>query len=381
MAAYSDLTNDVLEHITSFLAFPDHYRFGAVCKNWRSVSKRRRYPPVPQLPWLVLGEEKETRKRKFYSLSDAKHYSIEIPELHGRYICGSSYGWLFAVDIKINGTLVNPFTRECYELPPFPAFSTKTDVTTLVEKVDSDYKGGPRNFTFEEMRTLIVFKAILSHDPKERSDFTAMIMFGKFRTPAFWRSGDLCWTVVDGPEVSMHDIVYFKGNFYVLSPGNELYVVDFESKPKLIEVGPQVDIEGIPAQRYLIDFNGNLLLIERFCECVEEKVEELLNVTVEFNVMEPNLEENILYEWHHLDDFAVFLGRNSSIYVNSNHFPKCKRNGIYFTHTTDSHSAEKFGCHDLGVFHMTNKTISKFYSDEVFPPLVGSPVWFTPNPW
>ncbi|KAJ4769856.1 F-box family protein [Rhynchospora pubera] len=113
MVVWSDLTNDILKHITSFLAFPDHYRFGAVCENWRSVSKQRRYPPAPQLLWLVLKEEKETRKHKFYSLPDGKHYSIEIPELHGRYICGSSHGWLFAVDIKINGIFVNPFTREC----------------------------------------------------------------------------------------------------------------------------------------------------------------------------------------------------------------------------------------------------------------------------
>ncbi|KAJ3701061.1 hypothetical protein LUZ61_004766 [Rhynchospora tenuis] len=117
MAAWANLTNDVLEYITSFLIFPDHCRFGAVCKNWRSISKLRRYPPAPQLPWLVLGEEKETRKRKFYSLSEAKHYSIEIPELHGHYICGSSHGWLFAVDIKITGILINSFTREFFELP------------------------------------------------------------------------------------------------------------------------------------------------------------------------------------------------------------------------------------------------------------------------
>ncbi|KAJ4789115.1 F-box family protein [Rhynchospora pubera] len=379
MAAWSDLTNDVLEHITSFLALPDHYRFGSVCNNWRSVSKWRRYPLAPQLPWLVLEEEKETRKRKFYNLSDGKHYSIEIPELHGRYICGSSHGWLFAIDIKINGILVNPFTQECYELPPFPAYSRKADVTTLIEKVPSDYTGGPRNYTFEEMQTKIVFKAILSHDPKKRSDFTAMIMFGCLRTPAIWRPGDLCWTVVDGPERSMEDIVYFKGNFYVVSPEKELYVMDFESEPKLIEVGPQIDIEGFPFERYLIDFNGNLLLIERFCDYEDEEQE--LNVTVGFNVLEPNLEENILYEWFDIDDFALFLGRNSAIYVNSSHIPKCKRNGIYITHLTRSFSAPKFGCHDLGVFDITNKTISKFYLVEVFPPLVGSPVWFTPNPW
>ncbi|KAJ3688286.1 hypothetical protein LUZ61_017450 [Rhynchospora tenuis] len=374
MVAWSDLTNDVLEHITSFLSFPDRYCFGAVCRNWRSVSKSKRYPPTPQLPWLVVEEEKETRKRKFYSLSDAKHYSIEIPELHGRYICGSSHGWLFAVDIKITGILINPFTREYFELPPFPSYCKDADVDdTLIEKVPSDYMGGPRNYTFEEMQIKIVSKAILSHDPKERSDFTVMIMFGEMNTPAFWRPGDLCWTVVDGQKGCLYDIIYFKGNFYALSPVNVLYLVDFEPEPKLREVGPRIEVEGFAREQYLIDFNGNLLLTERFCE----RVEKNKITTVGFNVIEPNLEENILYEWYDIDGYALFVGRNSSIYVNASHFPKCKKNGIYFTHITGSLSA----CDDLGIYDMTDKTISKFYSVEVFPTPVGSPVWLTPNPW
>ncbi|KAJ4786106.1 F-box family protein [Rhynchospora pubera] len=373
MAIWSDLTNDVLEYITSFLSFPDRYRFGAVCRNWRSVSKSKQYPPTPQLPWLVIEEEKETRKRKFYSLSDDKHYSIEIPELHGRYICGSSHGWLFAVDIKITGILINPFTREYFELPSFPPFYKDEDVDTLIEKVPCDYVGGPRNYTFEEMQIRIVSKAILSHDPKERSDFTAMIMFGEMNTPAFWRPGDLCWTVVDGQKGSLYDITYFKGNFYVLSPVNVLFLVDFEPEPKLREVGPQLEVEGVAQEQYLIDFDGNLLLIERFCECVEKnKI-----TTIGFNVIEPNLEENILYEWYDIDGYALFVGRNSSIYVNASHFRKCKKNGIYFTHITDPLDV----CDDLGVYDMTDKKISKFYSVEVFPTPVGSPVWLTPNPW
>ncbi|KAJ4769906.1 F-box family protein [Rhynchospora pubera] len=242
MPDWSDLTNDVLEHITSFLALLDHYRFGAVCKNWRSVLKLRRYPPAPQLPWLVLEEEKETGKRKFYSLSAARHYYLEIPELHGRYVCGSSHGWIFAVNIKITGILINPFTRECYVLLPFPAYSKYVDVSSLVEKVPSDYTGGPRAYTFEEMQIGIVLKAILPHDPKETSGFTAMIIFGQMNTPAFWRPGDVCWTVIDSPESFVEDIIYFKGNFYILSPENMLYVVDFEPEPKLREVG-QIKVE------------------------------------------------------------------------------------------------------------------------------------------
>ncbi|KAJ3686465.1 hypothetical protein LUZ61_015629 [Rhynchospora tenuis] len=372
MVDWSDLTTDVLEHITRFLPFQDHYRFGAVCKNWRSVSKLRRYPPAPQLPWLVLGEESETKKRKFYSLSEAKHYFIEIPELHGRYICGSSHGWLFAIDIKITCILINPFTRECYELPPIPAYNKNLDFTTLSEDVPSDYVEGHRKFTLKEMQTRSVFKAILSHDPKERPDFTVMILFGEIITPAFWRPGDSYWTVVDGPKCRFEDVLYFKEKFFVVTAMNELHVVDFEHGPKLTEVGPEIEKEGYPRQRYLMDFNGNLLFIERFCEYVEEE----LSVTVGFNVLEPNLEENDLYEWYDIDDYVMFLGRNSSIFVYSGDIPNCKKNGIYFTHVTEGFC----GCYDLGIFDMTDKKISKFYSNEVFP-RVGAPIWLSPNPW
>ncbi|KAJ4782274.1 F-box family protein [Rhynchospora pubera] len=373
MIAWSDMTQDVLAHITSFLPFPDIYRFGAVCKNWRSVSKLRWHPPAPELPWMVLEEDSETKKRKFYSLSEAKHYSIEIPELQGRYICGSSYGWLFAVDINITGILINPFTRECYELPLFPSYNEKSNVTTLLEKVPSDYIDGPRGYTFEEMQTLIVFKAILSHDPRDTSDFTAMILFGEINTPAFWRPGDSSWTVVDGPKYRMEDVLYFKGNFYVISAMNVLHVVGFEPEPKLTEVGPQIGKGGCPEQRYLMDFNGNMLFIERYCEDVEG-----LTSTVGFNVIEPNLEENCLYEWFDIDDYAMFLGRNSSIIVNSSHVAKCKKNGIYFTDLIDGFSER---CQDVGIFDMTDKKISTFYSVKVFPPRIGSPIWLTPILW
>ncbi|KAJ4782172.1 F-box family protein [Rhynchospora pubera] len=376
MVDWSGLTTDVLEHISSFLPFPDHYRFGAVCKNWRSVSKLRRYPPAPQLPWLVLDEESETKKRKFYSLSEAKHHSIEIPELHGRYICGSSYGWLFAIDIKITCILINPFTRDCYDLPPIPAYNRDVDFTTLIEDVPSDYIEEPRNFTLKEMQTRSVFKAILSHDPKERPDFTVMILFGEINTPAFWRPGDSSWTMVDGPKCRFEDVLYFKEKFFVITAMNVLHVVDFQlAGPKLKEIGLEIGKDGYPQQCYLMDFNGNLFFVERFCEYVQE-VDKELDLTVGFNVLELNLEMKYFCEWDDIDDYVMFLGRNSTIFVYSGHSPNCKKNSIYFTNVTDGF----YGCYDLGIFDMTDEKISKFYSNEVFP-RVGAPIWLSPNPW
>ncbi|KAJ3686446.1 hypothetical protein LUZ61_015610 [Rhynchospora tenuis] len=272
VAVWSDLTYDVLERITSFLPFSDHYRFDVVCKNWRPVSKQRRHPPSPQLPWI----------------------------------------------------LINPFTRECFDLPPFPAYYKDVDVPTFIERVPDDNMERSGDFTFEKMQPLIVFKAILSHDPKERSDFTAMILFGEKNNLAFWRSDDSSWTLVNCPPDRMEDVLYFKGNFYVVSSMNVLYVVHFEPEPKLTEVGPPIGVVKCSLQKYLMDFMGNMLLIERFCEHAEK--------------------------WY-----------------------------IFHTHNRFILPAQ-FQFYDLGVFDMTDKTMSKFYSVEAFPPHIGSPVWFTPKP-
>jgi F-box-like len=108
--SWLDLPYDVLGHITSFLDLPDYHRFSAVCADWRSAAIQTHYSSTPQVPWLVLGEDNGAKKRNFYMLSEGRHFSNDIPELHGRYICGSSYGWLFAIDIKLDGILINPLS-------------------------------------------------------------------------------------------------------------------------------------------------------------------------------------------------------------------------------------------------------------------------------
>ncbi|XP_078148533.1 F-box/kelch-repeat protein At1g57790-like [Carex rostrata] len=370
MADWSNLPNDMLEYITSFIAMPDHHRFSAVCKNWRFVAKQKqkRHSPAPQLPWLILGEDQETKKRKFYSLSEDRHYSIDIPELYGRYIAGSSHGWLFAIDIKITGILINPFTREFHQLPPFPSFCDNVDVTTLV---DHDH---------EEMQRLIVTKGILSHDPKVmRSDFTAMILFGEKNTPAIWRPGDSNWTVIKGRGVgvAMDDAIYLNGNFYVISAMNEIFhVVDLRSgsDPKMIEIKHRI-APMICAHRYIVGFKGCLLLIER----IQRANEKGQYKTKVFTLLEPDLWES---EWrgrYHIDGCAIFLGVNSAIVIDASQFAECKGNTFYFTDLASPYSPN-FGCADLGAFDYVNRTITTYYPHQIFHPLLAPPLWLTPNP-
>lgn len=81
MAGWSELSFDVLELITGFLTLTDIHRFAVLCHTWRLVAKQKRYPPLPQLPWLVLAEDEATKKRKFYNTSEKNDYFIDILEL------------------------------------------------------------------------------------------------------------------------------------------------------------------------------------------------------------------------------------------------------------------------------------------------------------
>lgn len=379
MAFWSDIENDVLEHITSYLPLPDQHRFRAVCKSWRDIVKQKWHSPAQQLPWLVLGEERETKKRKFYSLSEDRHYSIDIPELYGRYICGSSFGWLFAVDIKVTSILVNPFTRECIELPPLPPYEYHDQMKEmrLVERLPDGHNTDLHIFPSEHMQLTIVFKVALSHDPRERSDFIVVILFGHVYRPAFWRPGDTSWTMIEAPRVRMEDVIFFKGNCYVADGTNEIFVVEFGPHPKLTAVQPSPGpSERATAQVYLAVLNGVLVLLERFHYLVEKRH----LITDKFNILEPEFNENAIYEWEDIDGFALFVGTNSTIVIDASQFAACNRDSIYFTHITSSLSADKFGYDDLGVFDIIGNTVSSYYRYKDFHPQIGAPIWFTPSP-
>ncbi|KAJ3679679.1 hypothetical protein LUZ60_017690 [Juncus effusus] len=262
MASWWDLADDVLGQITGLLSLPDQHRFSAVCHSWRLVAKQKRRPPVPQLPWLVLGEDHTTKKRNFFSLSEQRLYSIDVPELHGHYICGSSHGWLFTVDSRINGRLLNPLTREFYELPPFPPYD-ETGIPIAEEEV-YDSQGTRIVDSFRQVQKQIVVKALLSHDPKERSDFTALILFGYPCKLVLWRPGDADWTVIKGLK-HLSDVICFKGDFFVISERDIVYEVGLNPEIKQIACKtPSSELIG--NWRYLVNFKGQLLLIRRYTE-------------------------------------------------------------------------------------------------------------------
>ncbi|KAJ1685090.1 hypothetical protein LUZ63_016480 [Rhynchospora breviuscula] len=358
MADWSELHNDVLEHLTRFLSLPDYYRFSAVCQNWHSVAREKHHPPQ-QLPWLVLGEDDATHKRKFFSLEETRTYLIDIPELQGQHLCGSSYGWLFTMDVDLNFRLLNPFTRKCYDLPPPPPFDSFHDITTYVES----------------MNRILVAKAILDRDPSHSSEFKVLIIYGQSNRLAFWKLGDPTWTLMLDALFFFHDIIFFKEDFYAVATynsNNDIYLVNTGMDPNVKRVGPHVKIDDTFA--YLVDYMGELLLVQRY----RELFKDMRFITKRIIIIKIDLEGKSYSEYKPTEGHSVFMGANSCITTDPSKYPTCRKNALYLTDMPKNIS-EEHGCKDLWVYDMVEGSLSRYYNArEYIPP---SPIWLNPNPW
>ncbi|KAJ4738980.1 F-box protein SKIP23 [Rhynchospora pubera] len=351
MVSWSDLCNDALGHIIGFLSLPDLQLFSAVCRNWRWVAKQNNCSPAEQLPWLMMREDASTKKRKFYSLTEKRHYYIDIPELHNQCWIGSSFGWLFIVDRKFIPRLFNPFTRECYELPLLPKFE-------------------------EEMLQKRLVKVVLFHDPSKKSDFTVLFLYRINLTKmAVWLPGENRWRCIPCMD-HVADAIFFRGNFYLACSSDLFIISDVGSNPTMKLVMPLL-LSGI---EYLVDFMGELLLVERHLIInLGESRHHFHVVTERFAVHKLNLEEKKSFEYKDFGDYAIFLGTSCPLVVNSQLYPGCKRNSIYFTDLRIKLYPELYGCDDIGVYDFARDAVEPFYPPEIFHPLAEPPIWLTPN--
>ncbi|KAJ4794500.1 F-box family protein [Rhynchospora pubera] len=367
IAGWSELHDDVLEHLTSFLSLPDFHRFGAVCRNWHSVARQKRHPPR-QLPWLVLGEDDATHKSKFFSLEENKTYLIEIPELQGQRLCGSSYGWLFTLDIELNFRLLNPLTRKQYDLPPLPPYNSHNNITTYVK--------GPRSenyFTFEAMQLSLVAKAILDHDPSRSSDFKVLIMYGERNRLAFWKLGDPTWTLIPDAYIRFNDIIFYKEDFYAVgccSRYNEIYLVNTGLSPYAKRVGPLV--KEYDTFTYLVDYLGELLIVQRYRKVYKGQ----LYKTEKIIIFKIDLEHERYSEYKPTEGYSVFMGANSCMTVDPSKYPGCKKNALYLTDLPQQ-VFERHGSKDLLIYDMVEGSFSRYYSTAHYLP--ASPIWLDPN--
>ncbi|KAJ3696233.1 hypothetical protein LUZ60_001610 [Juncus effusus] len=328
---------------------------------------------LPQLPWLVLADDETSGKQRFFNMSENKHYQFDIPELHGAYIVGSSFGWLFAVGPKLDAYLVNPFSGAKFTLPALPFYGEDLGPETLTDVVERDEYGRPRNLCFERIQHTLVRKAVLSADPSKCTNFTVSIMLNGDYRLAFFKFGDTTWTVLDH-EGGVSDIIFFKGQFYAIIGCHNLATVD---------VGPLPKLSGHKwlgcrkystwDNRYLVSFGMHLLFVLR--EHVLDKNDNYHCITTDFRVFKVDLgvdntssvkDIGCTSEMKDIEGHALFLGKNCSIVVRASDFNGCMANSLYFSSDSYFCNAKKYGYDDMGVYKLEDGSIEPFYPPEIY---------------
>ncbi|XP_043705369.1 putative F-box protein At5g55150 [Telopea speciosissima] len=324
----------------------------------------------------MLAEKEDSDNHGFYSLSTQKVYHLNLPEARGRK-CWSSCGWLITLGLDLEFHLLNPFSREQIRLPPQP---------TLPRQYSPNV--GP-----EIIRRVFIQKVILSSRPSRSSTKTTlcedddkcvvMAIFSEYRKLAFLRLGDEVWTPLDSDN-GIYDVVYFNGQFYAITYGGVLLIVDISSPhPKTIEFAERGEGINICAELHLVVSVGELFIVAQEIDVETETPENKngIHETVGFDVYKFNFDNR---KWTQvkssLDNRALFVGFSDSfsIFPSKNHLG-CESNCIYFT-DIDLYGLMKDGAgHDMGVFRMETEEFDDHYVGPDIFTRVCAPLWICPS--
>jgi|UniRef100_A0A2N9GZ80 hypothetical protein len=349
----------------------DHLWFGAVCKQWQSVSKdcilaKQRWSKL--LPMLMIPTEKyTTTERRLYSVAEGKIYNVELQVPDCERFGSSCLGWLATVDESSYVTLLNPF---------------KNGITIRLPPIDPLQP-------YHEGFDYYIYKFILSADPASTpNDYVVVAIYGMNKKLAFIRAGDRSWRHVKIQMIS--DIIFYNGLVYAV--GHRGLIACFNVKDgnsiesELANVrilAPNMDPPRYSDRAYLVESSGgDLLYVHRKLDKNEDYI---LQITDHFKVYKLRLHEQSgkvmeRVELESLGDDTLFVGDNNSMSVSAANFPGCQPNSIYFTH--DYIDCTRFNNfyqpHDVGIFNVKDGTFGQHYTlkplDKKMPPVL----WIVP---
>ncbi|KAM0939127.1 hypothetical protein DsansV1_C21g0167311 [Dioscorea sansibarensis] len=345
MTNHSELWRDIMGAITKYLPLQDYIRFGAIRHSWSALAKKGyRFPEVPL---LIANDDNPSGNPRLFNVFNQKSYPFDLP--HGYYCCGSSRGWLLIMDSSMKMCLFNPFSKTQIELPTFLSNESEYSLyEELLEQIEEMNRP-----THEVLQEKLVAKAVLSADPERCSDFVIMVVSFCASKLKFWRSGDSSWTHIPGDYFL--DVTWYNGAFHGLSI-NGIFKVCLTPSLQLKKIA-RLPNPFYWSLRYLVDCMGDLLIVERSTE----KTYTMHTYTSSFSVHKLDKKTREFKKVKSIGDYALFLGKNSTIAIPANKFPGCLGDCIYFT-DHDPFIFREYKFEDLGLYNMKNKIF------EIFPP-------------
>ncbi|XP_021823468.1 F-box protein At2g26160-like [Prunus avium] len=353
---WSNLPKELLYLVLERLESPLEFRL--VCKPWRSAAKNTKTTKM-FTPLILISEPKKDIWNAYNVVVD-KVLKLQL-KLQNQRFCGSSKGWLIAVDENSVVSLINPFLgvgrkrekeNSVIRLPPLSTPNRR------------------RNFYLKRRYDHLIYKATISADPiLDPNNCIILVIYEELSQLAFIRlNRDKKWTYadksVDQSWRLIEEVVQFQDKFYALDRLGKLCSFDITTQSilnvNLVAHGAQHD-RGYDYKRYLVVSNENKILMVEKCFVYIPPI----RFTRKFRIFELNFKMGEWVEKNTLGDAALFVGDSSSICVLASKLG-CRPNCIYFNHD-NNRTADDFsyyGPHDYGVYNMEKKSVLKPYTED-----------------
>lgn len=364
---WADLPEELLELCSRLLCPKDLWAFQAVCQSWRSAPLKER----SNVPWMMLEDHHEMLWRKCFCLSCQRVHRVLMPEAKGK-TCFSSRGWVF--------TLGRDWEL-CMLKNPMSCHNNNIKLPKLKFPDDAVL---PRYDNFSA-------KFVLSASPTTSLDYMVMVIHGWGGLLGFWKPGDEEWTAVNFPSKhNIWDLIFYKGNFVAVSCEGSILRCDVNGptpfraqvifrmprrlmhwkRPDLVQptTGRRLRITGA----YLVQSpTGSLLLVSRWEEREPTR-------TFRFQVFEIDLNTQTHTEVKSLGNTSLFLGSNSSFYLEANEKHRIKPNCIYFADDSWPGLSEEGGGRDMGIYHIEDCTTELYFMAMAYDH-DSLPLWIEPS--
>ncbi|CAN6569415.1 unnamed protein product [Malus baccata var. baccata] len=353
------LLESILENLVSRL---EYIRFSAVCMSWYCVAKdnKRKFEEISSChnpPLLLIQTAIKTAKKRdwnIYHPIEDRVLGLQLNFSKKRF-CGSSKGWLIAMNMGLVVTLINPFLwikgREkrqdsIINLPPLARPQERVSV---------------------QITCTFVIKATISADPILDVDKCIVVVIHEPGKLAFIRLKDKdtsSWTYIDeGSGIQFQDVVHVGDKFYAVEELGRLSSFEITthsiSSKQLVAGNTMVFDEVIKA--YIVVLNDNeLWMVQRGFEFNTGRVTTLVKI------FKLNFDKREWVETKTLGDLAFFLGDNFSISVKASNFPGCMPNCIYFNYDYDrinSYPKNRLS-DDYCVYNVDSRSFSQPYTRE-----------------
>ncbi|KAK3029150.1 hypothetical protein RJ639_039705 [Escallonia herrerae] len=284
---------------------------------------------------------------------------------------------------------------------PSPSPSPPTPTSTASAAATSPSPTAPQGFyslefvetskknvgrKFEELKSILVKKAVVSSSPWTVSGDDYAIMAIHAGKLGFIKVGDEKWTLFDDPK-QCDDVVYHKGCFYAVDYKGRTVVIGANLEAK--EIAAPMPGRGGGQFKHLVKSGHDLYLVDKYMDpghqmCFNEFLGDFAfeenNPEVQVHVKVFKLKQK---EWEWVDSLGgdvFFVGDDCSYSVSARDFDGLKGDCIYFC--DDEFQSDDLGelCTDIGVYRLKDSScgsVASFasHSKLFWPP----PTWLKPN--